>query len=263
MLDGGNINMGMWGRKLYDNDVALDVKDAIEVAYDENDEETAINKIIAILNMEYTDDDDKSIAWLVAADRVLRRGTIDVSALYKTVCSGEGNLPDETISFIEEMLRNSDHRKKRRKHRKYCKTSWEVGDVYTYDIAPDYGEVQEFSGYTIGFLCIGYYEYQGKHPVVYTFRSVHTMDEIKLNPEIILHGDFWKVCNWSENKYTYRAVLWDEDEKYIPIKHLHYCGHTDIRPHISDEFVICDLASLPTFLWREIEKGLLRTRLLM
>ena len=70
--------MGTWGRKLYDNDVALDVRDMIESVFDSYSGDAAIERIITALSEDYKDEDDISIAWLAAADRVLKKGAVDV-----------------------------------------------------------------------------------------------------------------------------------------------------------------------------------------
>lgn len=256
--------MGTWGRRLYQNDVALDVKSRINDILDLGVNPAVIEQIIAMLNVEYDDDDDRSIAWIVAADCILKRGIIDGPALYRKVIVDQNELSKDEIEAIIQMMRTPNLQKKPRRIHNNYRTDWNIGDLYIYDIRPEYRDESVFSGWNIGFLCVDFYAYRGKHPIVYAFRTKYSQQEIRVNPDIaVMDGDFWKVGNWGIKGYAYQATLWTEKESETIKMRFHYCGKTNARPRIDDEFVVQDAASLPSFHRDAIESGLLRTKRLM
>ena len=262
MLVGGAITMGSWGRKLYENDTALDVVDEIDsILADETDFDSARSRILSMLKSSYSDVDDQSIAWLTAAYRLVSRSGKLISELYKNMQESSGALPEETLQMLEKMI--VEHgRKPRRKPSKKPESTWKIGEIYCYDVESAYADAPELKGYTIGFLCIDFYKYAGVHPIVYIFRSKSSMDEIRANPSVILGSEFWRNWKWGDNLFQYRAMLWANKADDVPLDRLHACGSINTLPEIADEFIICDIVSFPRISFDRIEEGLLRTGLM-
>lgn len=256
--------MSSWGRRLYENDTALDVRDMIDDIFDKYTGDDAIEVLLSRIAAEYTDEDDRIVALLVAADRVLKRGTIDIAALYNDIANDGAVLSQETIDALMELMRSKEHRKKRRAKQQQPDTTWREGDVFIYNVQPDYAQLPEFSDHVIGFICIGHYKYRVRHPIAYAFCIEKTAYEAAPGVEDIIRGArFWRVCNWGELGYAYRVMLWADKGIAVSEDRFQHIGNTNVRPFIADEFKINDPASLPSFLWNEIEAGLLRTRNLM
>ena len=256
--------MGSWGRRLYENDTALEVRDMIDGIFDKYTGDDAIEVLLSRITAEYTDEEDRSVALLVAADRVLKRGTIDIAALYNDISNGGASLSQETTDTLIGLMRSREHRKKRRTKQQQLDTTWCEGDVFIYTVQPDYAQLPEFCDHVVGFICIGHYKYRVRHPIAYAFRIEKTAYEAAPGVEdIIRSARFWRVCNFGELGYAYRVMLWADKGIAVPEDRFQHIGNTNVRPFIADEFIINDAASLPSFLWNEIEDGLLRTRSLM
>ena len=124
--------MGSWGRKLYENDTALDV-------VDETDFDSARSRILSMLKSSYSDVDDQSIAWLTAAYRLVPRSGKLISEFYKNMQESSGALPEETLQMLEKMI--VEHgRKPRRKPSKKPESTWKIGEIYCYEVESAYAD---------------------------------------------------------------------------------------------------------------------------
>ena len=66
--------MGTWGPKLYEDDVAQDIKEAYEeLVKTEKDNEKIIKEICSIFKEELEDQDEKSVFWMVLADLLYKQ----------------------------------------------------------------------------------------------------------------------------------------------------------------------------------------------
>ena len=133
--------MGSWGRRLYENDTALEVRDMIDGIFDKYTGDDAIEVLLSRITAEYTDEEDRSVALLVAADRVLKRGTIDIAALYNDISNGGASLSQETADTLIGLMRSKEHRKKRRAIYDEIKEVFSdytvfVGGSSSFDMAP-------------------------------------------------------------------------------------------------------------------------------
>lgn len=255
--------MGNWGKKIYENDTALDVIDEIDLIFSEEDDSSkTLNCILSILKSKYSDTDDQSIAWLAAVYHLVPRSGKLVSDLYESIQKTSGTLPEETLQTLEEKILKCG-RKPKRKQANSPKNAWKISEIYCYDIESTYADVPEFKGYTLGFLCIDHYKYAGVHPVVYVFRTKSSMEEIRANPDSVLNSEFWRTCKWDNNLFEYRAILWADKADKIPVNRLHACGRINVLPVLTDEFIVRDISCFPTIHFGLIENDLLRTRVLM
>ena len=58
--------MGVWGRKLYENDTAQDVKDIIDAKLEGASDYASVREdILDMLKSEYDDPEDQCLAWLL------------------------------------------------------------------------------------------------------------------------------------------------------------------------------------------------------
>lgn len=247
--------MGAWGNDLYENDVALDVKDMIERVQEDNPDDTIFKSTIVSEIEDNYDEEDQVVAWLVIADKFLAR--FPTRETYEQALGGYRQVD---VQEIKRRFLSEGKAKKKRRPRKRFVSSWKIGDVYLYDMPEEYRNDAAFIGWTVGFYCIDFYEYAGKHPIVYFFRSRASAEELSEHPELALDGTFWRVFNWGKLGFAYRLVLFTDTAPDFPEERLHFCGSIDEAPHIPDEFVIFDKPSTPLFFWANLEQELLITR---
>ena len=64
--------MGTWGTRLYDDDVALDVKETYQMKLEEGkNKEQALNEILTEFDWAMDDEIDSEIFWIALADTLL------------------------------------------------------------------------------------------------------------------------------------------------------------------------------------------------
>ncbi|MBQ3669192.1 MAG: hypothetical protein II920_08205, partial [Clostridia bacterium] len=201
------------------------------------------------------DEDDTPIAWLAAASILLKRYPVERE--YESLLSGAAIV---NIEAIRSAIQKSGYARIYKK-RHYI-TNWRRGDVYAYDVRESYLDDAAFSGYTVGFLCADFYAFDGLVPITYIFRTTFTKEELAQNVELIKNALFWRVGNLRELGYQYKVILQTESEEDIPKDRLFYCGNISILPNLKDERILYDKASNVRFNWTDMEKLILKTKVL-
>ena len=141
--------MGVWGAGLYSDDLACDMKDDYkDLLGDGYDEPQAMQKIQESYQTEMQDYDNKTVFWLVLADLQWRHGRLQEEVKQKAIQiidEGEDLLKWEhdrsllyrrkqTLNKLKEKLISPQPAKKKVKKRKLVTTTWEVGDIYSYQL---------------------------------------------------------------------------------------------------------------------------------
>ncbi len=142
--------MGAWGAGLYSDDLACDMKDDYkDLLGDGFDEPQAMQKIQESYQTEMQDYDNKTVFWLVLADLQWRHGRLQEEVKQKAIQiidEGEDLLKWEhdrsllyrrkqTLNKLKEKLISPQPAKKKVKKRILVTTTWEVGDIYSYQLA--------------------------------------------------------------------------------------------------------------------------------
>ncbi|MBQ8955311.1 MAG: DUF4259 domain-containing protein, partial [Clostridia bacterium] len=250
--------MGAWGNNIYDNDIALDVKEMIDRVLNEiSDDYEARKVIVDTIKEDYADEDDGSIAWLVAAEQLI--AGFNARKIYTMLLNDERIIDADKIE--KEILEEKLPTKKMRKKPNFV-TSWKPGDIYVYDVSDNWRNDPAFQGMTFGFYCIDIYEFDGVFPIAYAFRTKYNSDELYEKPELALSGSFWRVANFKEKGFMYRMILYHRKRTEIPENRLHYCGNISQKPDIKDEYIAYDKIGSPIFYWSDVEERILYTRTL-
>lgn len=246
--------MGYWGTGLYDNDIALDTKDIIHDILENALSDLEVKqRVIKCINDLQLDEDERCIAWLVAADCLL--SNFEAQKMYKNALNYEEKIDQKTI---EEEIKKGKGYLLRRKNIKSYVTKWNYGDVYLLNISSDFENNIVFREYTWGLYCVDmYYEYDGSiFPIAYVFRSKNSPTELSCTPDLVLKSTFWRIANFKEKGYTYRIIL---ISRKIKRNRIQYCCHLNKTPLLNDEFIVLDKASNSRFYWPNFEEHLLKT----
>ena len=132
--------MGIWGPKLYEDDIANDIKIEYERLLKEgNTNEKTLDEIYSIFKEEIEDYDKKSVFWMVLADIELENNL----QIWKSEASREDyierkNEIEKLRKKIIEYKRNKDDILKGKtnfsKNEKCKNSEWNIGDTYAYKI---------------------------------------------------------------------------------------------------------------------------------
>lgn len=152
-------NMGTWGTKLYQDDVAQDVRDFYTEQLRRGQKSTEITK--QLIKQYEGDIDDEPIFWFALADTQWSLGRLEKlvkeKALYyiqsgedierwKTQNPKEAKKREEVLFNLQQkLLAPQPEEKKIRKYRIY-QCEWKIGDVYAYPLKSDFAKEKGFYG---------------------------------------------------------------------------------------------------------------------
>ena len=153
--------MGAWGANLYQDDVALDVKDE----YKDNlrrgkTNEEAMQEIIDKYQELLEDEEDRGVFWLALADTQWNLGRLDEQVKKQALEiielgidlkrweSNEKlyNKRKEILEKLKEKLLSPQPEEKRMPKYRTYKCEWENGDVFAYQLKSEYAKEQGLEG---------------------------------------------------------------------------------------------------------------------
>ncbi len=153
--------MGAWGANLYQDDVALDVKDE----YKDNlrrgkTNEEAMQEIIDKYQELLEDEEDRGVFWLALADTQWNLGRLDDQVKEQALEIIElgtdlkrwevneklYNKRKEILEKIKEKLLSPQPEEKRMPKYRTYKCEWENGDVFAYQLKSEYAKEQGLEG---------------------------------------------------------------------------------------------------------------------
>ena len=153
--------MGAWGANLYQDDVALDVKDEYKdnLRRGKTNEET-MQEIIDKYQELLEDEEDRGVFWLALADTQWNLGRLDEQVKEQALEIIElgtdlkrweineklYNKRKEILEKIKEKLLSPQPEEKRMPKYRTYKCEWENGDVFAYQLKSEYAKEQGLEG---------------------------------------------------------------------------------------------------------------------
>ena len=153
--------MGAWGANLYQDDVALDVKDEYKdnLRRGKTNEET-MQEIIDKYQELLEDEEDRGVFWLALADTQWNLGRLDEQVKKQALEIIElgtdlkrwevneklYNKRKEILEKIKEKLLSPQPEEKRMPKYRTYKCEWENGDVFAYQLKSEYAKEQGLEG---------------------------------------------------------------------------------------------------------------------
>ena len=153
--------MGAWGANLYQDDVALDVKDEYKdnLRRGKTNEET-MQEIIDKYQELLEDEEDRGVFWLALADTQWNLGRLDEQVKKQALEiielgidlkrweSNEKlyNKRKEILEKLKEKLLSPQPEEKRMPKYRTYKCEWENGDVFAYQLKSEYAKEQGLEG---------------------------------------------------------------------------------------------------------------------
>ena len=158
--------MGTWGTGIFQDDVALDIKDSYtERVRKGEDGERVTADLIAEYQSEFDEPDTKAVFWLALADTQWKLGRLepevkeralqcirDGSELerWKSATAADYRARKRALSALEERLMTPQPAKKTFKQPSPYYCGWQIGDVFALKLC---GEKAEKLGFT-GSICL-------------------------------------------------------------------------------------------------------------
>ena len=259
--------MGTWGPKLYEDDVAQDIKETYEeLVKTEKDNEKIIKEICSIFKEELEDQDEKSVFWMVLADLLYKQKqlTKDIKEkALKEIERGENLerwkneaskddyiLRKKEIESLKKKLEKYEETKeensvtiiKENKPKNYKYEEWKIGDVFAYKIK----EPKRFAEqYLIIRKAKDSTEFANtRYQSAEVYVQITKNKELPKNREEIEKLDYIVMANMGNIKYKYKIILYQIPRK--PSEEFIYLGnYTDFKVLENEYDNICKWSVSP------------------
>lgn len=246
--------MGIWGYKLYQDDIAQDVRDNyIDMLRRGKTNEEVTSELIG----QYQDLDETEVPvfWFALADTQWTHGRLiqevkDIALqhlrsrtnhrLWESSSTNEAAKRWAVLSELETRLLSPQPNPKAIKQYKLYKCQWKVGDVFAYRLDGEASEGSRFYSQYIFFVKVDERIWHPGHtvPVVYFFKMLSerpvTLDALKGTsyiPQFFIPEVYQKAPN---RKRLYRVALISTSARVIPKKLIHLGNIGPIFP-VEDE----------------------------
>lgn len=218
--------MGTWGPKLYEDDVAQDIKETYEeLVKTEKDNEKIIKEICSIFKEEIEDQDERAIFWMVLADLLYKQKRLTKYVKEKALeeiergenlerWKDEASKEDYMVRKKEiDILKEKLEKYEENKPKNYKYEEWKIGDVFAYKIK----EPKRFVGqYLIIRKAKNSTEFANtRYQSAEVYVQITKNKELPKNREEIEKLDYIVMANMGNIKYKYKIILYQ-----IPRNHL-------------------------------------------
>lgn len=259
--------MGTWGYKLYDDDMAQDVRDSYtDMLRRGTSGEDAAEKLVA----QYgdLDDDEAPVFWFALADTQWKYGRLtplvketalrhlrsgDNLRLWEAESAAQAEKREAVLRELEQRLLSPQPEPKAVKQYRLYQCKWSIGDVFAYRLDGEAVKDSRFFGRYVYFVKVDERDWYPGHrvPVAYVFRRITEelvgLEELR-NTEFL--PQFYRPEVYVKNpgtKRKYRLTLLSTSARVIP-KKLIYLGNLGAVEPIADE----DLNAY-NLLWKRFE----------
>lgn len=240
--------MGAWGPKLYQDDIAQDVRDTYKDRLRRGKKTKEITEeLIEEYSDEIEDVDDGPIFWFALADIQWDYGRLlpevkenaikwiedgsDIRRWEEEGTAKEVKVRKEVLEQLKHKLESPMPEKKKVSQYRLYKCQWKIGDVYAYKMDSEYAKEKGFYNKYIYFVKVGEQVWHPGHivPQVYFFNGVYDsiveldkLIQVGYMPQFFTKDAY--VLN-SNLKKLYLLTLLNTSARVIPKKNLIYIGN--------------------------------------
>lgn len=268
------IEMGSWGPKLYQDDIAEDVRDYYkdQLKRGKTNEEVT-NELIADNEDVLSDEDEAPIFWFALADtqwklgrlipfvkekalEYLKSGTNLTRWQKEAVSQREYLIREKVLQELEKKLMSPMPPEKKNSQYNLYKYEWNIGDVFAYKLESEYAKKVGLHNKYL--LIRKAYEdiWWPGHIVPIIYVQITKDDKIPISRDEILKLEYI-VTSKSEVKPKYLTTMISTSKRVIPNKKLIFVGNYSDLPTPKDEYIPEDKTSIIACHWSAFEKTLI------
>lgn len=237
--------MGDFGKHLYENDFALDIKGD----YEDGLAKGIDNKQLTQSLIEYYSEEEdiyyQMMFWVILADIQWQYGKVsekvrkmalhyleDENLLDSCLMEAESlkDIRKKELLDVRERLVSGTVGKKKVKVRRLYKCEWNIGDVFEYQLHTD--DSGEYNGYYIYFVKCGEETWYPGHicPDVYVYAGVYKEQQqlCDLDGVEFLPAPLMRACDNVNEKFMYRVLLLSTSKRVVPQKYIRFLGNIKI-----------------------------------
>lgn len=266
--------MGSWGTKLYQDDMAEDIRDYYkeQLKIGKSNEEVT-KEIIESNEAIISDEDEAPVFWFALADTQWSLGRLlpfvkDKALEYlksrsnlkrwenEAINQREYKDREKVLQELEQKLISPMPPEKKISQHKLYKCEWKIGDVFSYRLESDYAKEKGLFGRYLLIRKIDECTWWPGHIVPIVYISITNDEELPRNDGEI-HQAQYIQSTFARGKAEYRILLLSTSKRIVPIKKLRFIGNfPDLIPP-KNEYIIHDKVSTATCKWSNFEESVI------
>jgi hypothetical protein len=275
--------MGAWGPKLYQDDVAEDVRDDYKSLLKKglSDEEATVE--IIKNSGAIGDIDDEPVFWFALADCQWKAGRLLPEVKNKAIewinkgsdqkkwleeSPKEAKVRTRVLADLKKELETEQPEKKQIKIPVITKCEWKIGDVYAFKLQGDLAQEKGLYGKYIVMIKVGERKAAEGHivPEVYVLRGIFdetpNLNDVN-NYEYIKQAYYPSVLKQRPDLVKYRIEFETCSKRVMPIKQLVYIGNlgNELRVIDKDKNFVSDFNRSHLCFWRRFESYIIEIQL--
>lgn len=266
--------MGTWGPKLYQDDIAEDVRDYYKDQLKRGKTNEEVTKELIEDNEDIIQDEDESpVFWFALADTQWNLGRLLPSVKEKAleylrsktnlkrwekeaINQKEYKVREKVLQELEKKLISTMPPEKKINQHKLYTCEWNVGDVFVYKLESEYAkEVELDNRYLLIRKAYEDFWWPG-HTVPIIYVQITKDEKIPTSKDEVSKLEYIQTSN-SEGLPKYLTTMISTSKRVIPIKELTFIGNYIDVPTPKDEYIPENKISIPACHWSAFEKTLI------
>lgn len=247
--------MGIWGTKLYENDLALDLKEEyIEKLKSGIENKEALEQIKQEYKEEIEDNDEETVFWMVLADTMWNLGKMTDEVKNKALQSIKKDLKkweqesenskdivkrEKELEKLKNKLNSEMPKEKKFRQQNPNKIKnkyiWNIGDIYAYQLKGEKAKKLGLYGRYLLFRKVGEGKNEAKNSVAIVYIQITDTDILPRSKEEIARLEYVIISNEGNVKHEYIVELYRVTQKVYK-EDLIYIGNFDNLPTPKDEY---------------------------
>lgn len=266
--------MGSWGPKLYQDDMAEDIRDYYkeQLKIGKTNEEVT-KEIIESNEAIISDEDEAPVFWFALADTQWSLGRLlpfvkDKALEYlknrsnlkrwenEAINQREYKDREKVLQELEQKLISPMPPEKKISQHKLYKCEWKIGDVFSYRLESDYAKEKGLSNKYL--LIRKAYEdvWWPGHTVPIIYVQITKDEKIPTSKDEVSKLEYIQTSR-SEGLPKYLTTMISTSKRVIPTKRLTFIGNYVDLPTPRDEYIPENKISIPACHWSAFEKTLI------
>lgn len=266
--------MASWGPKLYQDDVAEDVRDYCkdQLKRGKTNEEIT-NELINDNEDIISGEDEAPVFWFALADTQwnlgrllpfvkekalehLRSGVNLARWEEEAINQREYKVREKVLQELEQKLMSPMPPEKKISQYKLYKCEWKIGDVFAYRLESNYAKEKGLLGKYLLIPKVDECIWWPGHMVPIVYVSITNCSELPQNANEIQQSQYIQ-STFARRKKEFRMVLLSTAKRIIPTKNLKFIGNFSDLISPTDEYIIHDKVSTVTCQWSNFEESMI------
>lgn len=266
--------MASWGPKLYQDDIAEDVRDYYKDQLKRGKTNEGVTKELIEGNQDIVlDEDEAPVFWFALADtqwnlgrllpfvkekalEYLKSGSNLERWQKEAINQREFKVREKVLRELEQKLISPVPPEKKISQYKLYKCEWNIGDIFAYKLESDYAKEKGLSNRFLLVRKVDEDIWWPGHVVPIVYTQITKDDKIPSSIEEIINLEYVQTSR-TNGLPEYLITMISTSKRVIPIKKLVFIANSSDMPTPKDEYVPKDKISIIACHWSEFEKTII------